>query len=141
MTDELHRYRLVVNGKDIEGLCSVNSDNLSPVTEIGSGVATFEHRHSERRALYEWMKEVAEPEEPWTFDVCDETQGPDWFVVYTKSQFTGMERVPGGNGVSISVSMVGRDVWFRCPHGMISDEETEAMFIADRARGKHGRSS
>lgn len=145
MTDELHRYKLTVDGKDIEGLRSISSDDLPPVAEIGSKVRghlkemvelkhdqTREHSHSEQRAFYEWVKEVSVPVEPYTFDVYDETQGPDWLVVYTKSHFTGMTRAPNGD-LSIGMAMEAQQVWLRCPHGMISDDETEAMWLAERA--------
>lgn len=149
MADELHRYRFVVDGRDITGFNTLNDDDLPPAAEIGSKVRSFmngytsfdvelKRGHDAQRAFYEWMRKIDVPVEPWTFPVHDETQGPDWLVIYTKSHFTSITPVPGGDGVSIGVEMSAREVWLRCPHGMISDDETEAMFIAEKALEETG---
>jgi hypothetical protein len=148
--DKLHRYELRIDASKIEGFKGIDSKDLPPVAEIGSKVrsymkgltsfeGTVEMKHdpngmpchsTSQQEFYDWVRRVAEPVEPWTFDVHDETQGPDWLVVYTNSYFTGITKVPGGDGLSIGVQMEGREVWLRCPHGMISDDETEVMFLA-----------
>ena len=151
--DKLPRkpYTLTVDASEMEGFKALKDGDMEKIDVVDftprtvmSGKTSFEttvelkhdptreRHHSEQEALYRWMQEVAVPDEPWTFPVHDETQGPDWLVVYTKSHFTGMTPAPGG-GVSVGVQMEAREVWLKCPHGMISDDETEAMWLAEKA--------
>ena len=146
--DELNRYEFRIDASEVEdftediesigdipGIASKASRFLAGVVELPD--IELKHNpdtlrgHSEQQAFYDWMRECSQPEEPWTFPIHDETQGDDWLVVYTKSHFTGMSHVPGG-GISISAMMGGREIWFRCPHGMISDDETEAMWLIEK---------
>jgi hypothetical protein len=148
------KFTVTLDGEEMKafGISSFDPSELRdvPVAEIGGKVRSvmkgrmemaaieLKHNpdagrgHSEQQAFYDWMRAVSVPVEPWTFPIHDETQGDDWLVVYTESHFTGMSRAPGG-GISVGASMSGQEVWLRCPHGMISDDETKAIWLEEKA--------